>query len=366
MEVSSKTDKYDCRIHPDTISFNTCIKAWCNSNMPDAPLRAEEILNMLETYPQYPKRGGGGESSRYFPILVLSMAGTHQQCSAMPAVVIVRPNKLSYNTVINSWAKSQSPESALRAEAILLRMMRSYKSDPSAAAAPDAVTFSSVLNALAKSKTARMKAEKCGHLLRAMIDLHENDGGNSDTRPNRICYNTVLNACAFSAHGGDDERSRALAVAVEIFNQMRRDDRVSPDTVSYGNMLKACANLMSPGERRSAIAARFFISCRDDGLVGGMCLDEIRRCVPPREFLTLLADCGYDKPLRRRRQSHTVTLHELPPDWTANVASTDMASRQRGSFIKQKKTSQPIGDKLSPVIPRPGLIVEYGASGRDL
>jgi hypothetical protein len=246
-------------------------------------------------------------------------------------------------------------------------MVRNYKSDPSpAAVAPDAVTFSSVLNALAKSKTVRMKAEKCAHLLRAMIDLHDNVGGNDDTRPNRICYNTVLNACAFSAQGGEAERVRALAVAVEIFNQMRRDEHVSPDAVTYGNMLKACANLMSPGERRSAIAARLFASCRDDGLVGGMCLDEIRRCVLPREFLTLLADCGYDRPLRRKRQSHTVTLHELPPDWTANVASTDMASRQRGSFIRQKKISDPIRDKIPPVIPRPGLLVEYGASGRDL
>lgn len=56
-------EKYDCRIHPDTISFNTCIKAWCNSDIPDAPLRAEEILNKLEAHPQYPKSDGGGKSS---------------------------------------------------------------------------------------------------------------------------------------------------------------------------------------------------------------------------------------------------------------------------------------------------------------
>ena len=138
----------------------------------------------------------------------------------MLTVLTVRPNRLSYNTVINSWAKSQLPESALRSEALLLRMIRYSKAEPYVTATPDAVTFSSVLNALAKSKTVRMKAEKCSFILKAMIDLHENDGSR-DTMPNIICYNTVLNACAFSAQGSEAERRRAFAVAVEIFNQMQ-------------------------------------------------------------------------------------------------------------------------------------------------
>lgn len=62
MELLSRMDKYEYRIHPDTISFNTCIKAWCNSELPNAPVKAEEILTKLETSPQYPKRTGGGEA----------------------------------------------------------------------------------------------------------------------------------------------------------------------------------------------------------------------------------------------------------------------------------------------------------------
>ena len=72
-----------------------------------------------------------------------------------------------------------------------------------------------------------------------MIDLHEDDGS-YETMPNTICYNTVLNACAFSAHGGEDEKRQALAVAVETFNQMRKGKYVSPDAVTYGDMLKCC------------------------------------------------------------------------------------------------------------------------------
>ena len=205
-----------------------------------------------------------------------------------------------------------------------------------------------------------------------MIELHEDDGS-YDTRPNVIVYNTVLNACAFSARGSEEERRQALQIAVETFNQMRGGKYVSPDAVSYGNMLKCCANLMPPGDQRTAMASRLFASCCDEGLVGGIALDEIRRSIPPRAFLPLLADCGYDKPIQQRRKAHSVELRELPREWTKNVKRGDMASRQRGSFAKPKprrqrqhRRRQKEEEKAPPVIRRPGLLFEYGASGRDM
>lgn len=148
-------DHYDIR--PDTITFNTCIKgklafersccylyhetcvysktdhdvlllfsAWCNSKHIDAPQKAEDLLCKLETYPEYPKRNG---------------------------MLVVRPNLLSYNTVINAWAKSSSLDSASRAESLLTRMLKRYKEEAYSTIKPDVVTFSSVLNALAKSKS---------------------------------------------------------------------------------------------------------------------------------------------------------------------------------------------------------------------
>ena len=71
MELLSRMEKYEYRIHPDTISFNTCIKAWCNSGLPNSPLKAEEILTKLETNPQYPKRTGGGKAIGFLSTLFL-------------------------------------------------------------------------------------------------------------------------------------------------------------------------------------------------------------------------------------------------------------------------------------------------------
>ena len=249
-----------------------------------------------------------------------------------------------------------------------MRMIKTFKSETFATITPDSVTFSSVLNALAKSRTVRFKAEKCLSILNAMVSLHL-DEGSFDTKPNIICYNTVLNACAFSAQGSEEEKRQALTVAVEIFNQMRQGKYVSPDAVSYGNMLKCCANLMPQNERRNAMASRLFASCCDEGLVGGMCLDEIRRCLPPHAFFPLLADCGYDTPVRQRRKVYSVELRELPREWTMNVKRGDMVQRQRASFAKPKKHQErrrPHEEKTPPVIRRPGMVVEYGASGKDM
>lgn len=103
------------------------LPAWCNSNDINAPLKAEELLRKLETNPEYPKRNG---------------------------TLVVRPNLLSYNTVIDSWAKSKQLDSAARAEALLTSMLRRYKTEAFSTVKPDVVTFSCVLNALAKSKIA--------------------------------------------------------------------------------------------------------------------------------------------------------------------------------------------------------------------
>ena len=104
-----------------------------------------------------------------------------------------------------------------------------------------------------------------------------------------------------------------------------------------------------------------------------MALDEIRRCIPPRAFLPLLADCGYDKPLKQHRKGHSVELSELPRKFTMNVKRTDGRQRQRASFAKPKRTQehkrsrrQIPKEKEKPVIRRPARVIEYGASGRDM
>jgi len=338
MEDYSKIDDH-LDVRPDTITFNTCIKAWCNSNDVNAPQKAEELLKKLETNPEYPKRNG---------------------------TLVVRPNLLSYNTVINSWAKSKELDSAARAEALLTRMLRRYKTEAFSTVRPDVVTFSCVLNALAKSKIAH-KAEKCYAILESMIHLYDEDGS-FDAKPNVICFNTILNACAFSASSGDDEKKQALSVAVKTLKILREEQYARPDAVSYGMFLKCCANLMPFGNARKSMSESIFATCCKEGLVGGIVLDEIKRCIQSTDFLSLLARCGY----KRKGSVMSVNLGHLPPKWTVNVKRSDMSARQRSASVKPKRQykkneTSKRSISQSPVRKNPSFLIEPSwASGKDL
>ena len=236
-----------------------------------------------------------------------------------------------------------------------------------------------------------------------MVTLYEDDGS-SDTKPNVICYNSVLNACAFSAEKSQEERRQALKVAVETFNELRQGKfGLSPDAVSYGNMLKCCANLMPPGSHRTKMvriafmyiiycqgsfyvsapphcnlifwlnlmnqASQLFTSCCDEGLVGGMCLDEIRRGIPPTDFLKLLSKLGYSKPLNQGRKAHSVQLSHLPRKFTKNVKAGDLQNRQRDSFAQEKSMDKGrfTNNEQPVIIRRPGLLIEQSwVSGKDV
>ena len=92
-----------------------------------------------------------------------------------------------------------------------------------------------------------------------------------------VCFDThkVLNACAFSAKTDDEQKKKALAIAVSLFKQMQNnsDDSVKPDTVTYGMLLKCIANLIPQGDVRSRMASNVFVKCYHDGLVNALVFD---------------------------------------------------------------------------------------------
>ena len=211
-----------------------------------------------------------------------------------------------------------------------------------------------------------MQAEKCSAILESMIHLHDEDGSYGTT-PNVICLNTILNACAFSASGGDDEKKQAMSVAVKTLKIFKEEQYARPDAVSYGMFLKCCANLMPFGNARKSMSESIFATCCKEGLVGGMALDEIRRCIQSTDFLSLLARCGY----KRKGSVMSVNLGHLPPKWTENVKRSDMFARQRSAPVqpqrhrKRNEISKSISQ--SPVRRNPSFLVEPAwASGKDL
>lgn len=277
-------------VQPDTVVFNAAINAWASSKDEQAGKRALAILKKMKTLAKegvdsHPdivtyntvlsawSHSGDVNAAPYAERIVKDMQNSAAESDDAPA-----PNTVTYNTILNAWSKSKLPGSAARAQNVLDYMIKSEKE----AIAPDVISFASVLDAWAKSKEPN-KGAMCRDLLDQLLEMYKATKRH-DLQPTPYTYNAVLNACAFSAMGTTmDEQREALEIAVKTFSSMRKSE-TSPDTVTYGNMLKCMANLMPEGELRSSMALQIFDKCIEDGLVGALAWKEVRRAVPAKQL----------------------------------------------------------------------------------
>jgi len=299
--------------HPDIITYNTVLSAWSHCGKKNAAPRAEKIVKEL----------------------VMEQQKNQEIDSEYGQKTLVVANTITFNTVLHAWSKSKLTGATDRAEILLEYMIQSNNSEIK----PDIYSFTCVMDTWAKSKEPN-KALRTQKLLDRLIEMHEEALENRDKRkadallPTQIPYNTVLNACAFSAlQTPQEEQREAMQIAVDTYKAMssrksssrrKGNERiVSRDTVTYGLMLKSIANLMPKGTVRSRMALQIFQECCDDGLVGFIVWNAMRRAVPSK----LLQEAyGF------KRQCGSLEVEDLPKKWTANC-------RDRGSN-KQRQRKQ--------------------------
>lgn len=341
----------------DTVMYNVAIKAWAVSQDSRAGSRATALLQELQqerslqpdiiTYNSvlsaWSKSSGHVNAAPQAERILQEMIIKTKANSTAP-----RPNTVSYNTVLHAWSKSTKTIAVQRASAILEYMIRSQ--DPK----PDIYSFTSVLNVLAKSKQPD-KAFQARKLLDTLLKLSEQ---RQDLEPSNIAFNTVLNACAFSATFDEDTRRQALQIAVTTFSQLRSlTGACRPDEVTYGNLMKVIANLLHDNRtKRQQLAITVMRQSMEDGLVGDMVWQELPRCVTKKALLQLLPKALQDK--------EKVSLMDLPRSWRRHVKVK--------SIPRQKKDTSKDSGKPSRRIRRPvikgarGISEASWASGKDM
>ena len=260
------------------------------------------------------------------------------------------PNSVSYNCVLHAWSRSSSDSAVERAESILQFMIKSGDENIS----PDTYSFTSVLNALAKSKQPN-KAARAREYLDTMLQMHAKTKHNA-LSPTQVPFNAVLNAAAFSALGTPEEEQRAaLKIAVETFSLMKRLS-IHPDMISYGNMLKVVANLIPKGKTRTEMGLQLFRTCCQEGLVGDLVWNEARRALPPKVLSELFRS---PKPLAATQ------VRDLPVAWSRNLPK-----ERRNAPKPRQKTPQkpdPVEQKRKEPLRRFRNISEQSyQSGRDI
>ena len=216
----------------------------------------------------------------------------------------VKPDRYTYNTLINVWAKSGERGSAARAEHVLSVMEKKFR-DGDQDFKPNTRTYTSVIDAWAKSgeKGAARRAEQ---ILNNMISRYE-AAGDPDVKPNVHTANAVCNACAFSKN--EEDREEALQIAFRVFDWLANQSEMNPDSYTFTILLSVCANLLprEDGVTRFAHARAFFDACREAGYVNDYVLRKLRQTVNEDEFLGLI------------EYRTDVSASGMPPSWTRNA-----------------------------------------------
>ncbi|KAL7458559.1 hypothetical protein ACHAWC_010920 [Mediolabrus comicus] len=208
---SASTKKSNNIIIPNTISFTNVITAWARCTRKDSAKRAQSLLDqMLSLYTQ--RNNNNDEGSR-------NNNWEH-----------VKPNKISYNSVITAWARSNERGSARKAEDLLRNMYEFYNNESGLDinCKPDSRSFNAVINAVARS---RDKNYEMGRLY---------DEGDTDLLPDALTFGAIINAYANSLEAGSSDKAAQLLMHMESLYQLGFEN-AKPTTFVYNACMNAFA-----------------------------------------------------------------------------------------------------------------------------
>lgn len=304
---------------PDSDCFELVLQIWSRSQDSQAALMAEQLLVLQE------KLAEAAHSPKLKPTTlsfnaVLSAWGRKvsqdpkdysKMCGVLDLMEKlyhvegdkrVEPDRCTYNIVLCALAKGSSAEAAEKADSILRSVELNYKAEK-LPWQPDAILFNAVTGSWARSDTAGAY-RKARSVLDRQLYLY-NEHGCEECKPDVIGFTSVLASCA--SEPKRQEKIKAFHVALATFQQLENnaEEYGSPNHVTYGTMLKACARLLPNGSaERKKWNKYFFNKCIASGMVGGMVLGRVREAASKEECNRLMK--GHSK-------------NSLPESWTCNV-----------------------------------------------
>ena len=216
-------------VQPDIVTFNSVILAWSKSSHPDSAIRAEGILKRL-----------GDLHNKGF-------------------LLDVQPDVVSYNSIIHSYAKSRHRGAATNAERLFKELTSLLRSTKDSRYKPDLITYSSLLNAFANTG----RADRAEEILLRMQKRYKSNP-RSNPCPDTSCFNQVLYAHARSKRSDAGKRAEMLLRLMDDMPSERASDKIQPDTQSYNIALFAWSN---SGNRDAPYRAQMlFETMKEDNL----------------------------------------------------------------------------------------------------
>ena len=311
MECDFKQGKV--ALKPDSYTYSSVIGCFVKFGRTDAPQKAEEILErMQDLYHNY--RGDPIATSVYNSVInAWASSGSKHALKRVKELLsimeksddedhsIPKPNRITYNTVIKAMRDGTAEDADYATQILIgLETMGQHESH----LLPDSYSYTSVITAYGRSD-ADNKAEKALEILERMILASQK--GNMAANPPTHSFNAALNACAF-VDGDDTKKSKAFEIAMKVYALLQRYGE--PDHTSYGTLLRACATLLHPTDKkRETMVEEIFKKACGNGSVGRLVITQMNFAATPDQHMRLTG----------RDILERVNVKDLPKSWTRNV-----------------------------------------------
>ena len=328
-------------LRPDTITFNSVVSAWAKSTEEAAVYNAEEIVKKMEKF-------SNANGSKFLPVepdkftytslLQAWIRSGLGATSADNAEIILKtmldkyysgnkrflPNQKAFTQVINAWGKCSADgnDFAVKRAIAILDEMESLYNDGCSDLKPDIITYSSIIDTIAKSRLPngsdlalniinkierqyqegdlalspnartysgaflavlhseeRQKHIKAKSLLERMEKL--------GVEANSFSYNYAINcAASIKETESDSVKTEAFKVALNAFTKLRKSS-YDTDSFTFNFFLKAC-RLLPASRTRSKIVQEAFTECLHEGKLTKEVTSRLDRVLEPAEVRELI------------------------------------------------------------------------------
>lgn len=336
---------------PTVLSYNTVCNAWAKSRDKDAARQVLAILNQMETMhtsgEMYVKPdiftyttcidALAKEGTKETTEKALQLLNTIEKRYNETLDTDIKPNVRTYTSVINAISRSKlGPE---RAEALLNHMEDMGKGGYDKDLNVDVVCFNAVLNAWGWSSEPG-KARRANEIFQKMLRLFKT-GENIDAKPDLITLNSLLNACAFSNVHDKEESSEAVDIAIKAFEMFQSESPVYgiPNHLTYGSMLMIFNKLLPQSILRDDLMKNVFYQCCEKGHLSGFVVSQLQHGFSNDELKAL-----FGKAAIHDGSNVVIDKRKVPKDWSRFAGGRSRPSKKGRSIdvTKQQISRSPI------------------------
>jgi pentatricopeptide repeat protein len=314
------------KLQPNKVTYTSVMAALCWSGRPQEA--HELLLDLLKRFEQ--QQEIVGESSSV--------------CS-----MIVKPDTIAFSAVMDGWVKNSHnfPEASDRVME-LLQIMKHWEAHGHEDMGPNSRTYTSVLSALAKSRTWEAcveakqllqeipdggatryhynavldcyakspRADKARHAKALLEEMTAANGAGTKVKPDLISYNSVLSACAGS-FGSAELKKESLAIAMTVFKHICQSNDIDPAPYTFAVMLKVLRKLVADAETRYNLIGKTFLLCCKHGMLNAGVWQQVQRSIPNDAAGEALWKQLLGEELSR--SNTRLQLSDLPDEWKCNA-----------------------------------------------